>query len=86
MDCYIYIQNLSLLFCFPLFLLPFLFDDIFDKLDDQRVEQLISLVSNNSFGQIFITDTQRQRTEKIFKTVNIDHKIFTVDAGIINED
>ncbi|MBC35135.1 MAG: DNA replication and repair protein RecF [Bacteroidetes bacterium] len=63
-----------------------LFDDIFDKLDDQRVEQLISLVSNNSFGQIFITDTQRQRTEKIFKTVNIDHKIFTVDAGIINED
>jgi len=58
-----------------------LFDDIFDKLDDLRVEQIISLVSKNSFGQVFITDTQRQRIEKIFKTVKIDHKIFEVDGG-----
>ncbi len=63
-----------------------LFDDIFDKLDDNRVKQIISLVSNNSFGQVFITDTQQQRIEKIFNIVNIDHKIFSVDAGIINED
>lgn len=63
-----------------------LFDDIFDKLDDHRVKQIISLVSNNSFGQVFITDTQQQRIEKIFKIVNIDHKIFSVDAGIISED
>lgn len=63
-----------------------LFDDIFDKLDDHRVEQLISLVSNNSFGQVFITDTQLQRIEKVFRIVNIDHKIFSVDAGIIKED
>lgn len=58
-----------------------LFDDIFDKLDDSRVEQIISLVSDNNFGQVFITDTQRQRTEKIFKRVQIDHKIFEVEDG-----
>lgn len=55
-----------------------LFDDIFDKLDDSRVEQIISLVSDNNFGQVFITDTQPQRIEKIFKTVQIDHKIFNI--------
>lgn len=63
-----------------------LFDDIFDKLDDYRVKQLISLVSNNSFGQVFITDTQLQRIEKVFKIVNIDHKIFSVNEGVISED
>ncbi|MEA3477864.1 MAG: DNA replication/repair protein RecF [Bacteroidota bacterium] len=55
-----------------------LFDDIFDKLDDNRVEQLIALVSKNSFGQVFITDTQRHRIEHIFNTVDIDHKIFEI--------
>lgn len=58
-----------------------LFDDIFDKLDDSRVQSIISLVSENNFGQIFITDTQKQRIEKIFKEVNIDHKIFAVESG-----
>jgi DNA replication and repair protein RecF len=43
-----------------------LFDDIFDKLDDQRVGQLISLVSQDSFGQVFITDTQKQRISQAF--------------------
>jgi DNA replication and repair protein RecF len=55
-----------------------LFDDIFDKLDDTRVEQLIALVSKNSFGQVFITDTQRKRIEHVFNTVDIDHKIFEI--------
>jgi len=55
-----------------------LFDDIFDKLDDSRVEQLIALVSRNSFGQVFITDTQRKRIEHIFNMVDIDHKIFEI--------
>ncbi len=62
-----------------------LFDDIFDKLDNARVEQLIDLVSKNSFGQVFITDTQRSRIEKLLATVNIDHKIFNVNSGIITE-
>ena len=58
-----------------------LFDDIFDKLDDDRVKQIIQLVSENNFGQVFITDTQKYRIEKIFKMVDIDHRIFNVDDG-----
>lgn len=63
-----------------------LFDDIFDKLDDSRVMQIIQLVSENNFGQVFITDTQRQRIEKIFTLVSIDHKIFTVVDGEVNDE
>jgi DNA replication and repair protein RecF len=55
-----------------------LLDDIFDKLDDLRVEQLIKLVSENSFGQVFITDTQEERVKKIFKAIEIDHRIFKI--------
>ena len=44
-----------------------LLDDIFDKLDETRVAQIIKLVSQNSFGQIFITDTHSQRTEEVVK-------------------
>lgn len=62
-----------------------LLDDIFDKLDDIRVKQIIQLVSENSFGQIFITDTQQERIEKIFKQVNIDHKIFLISNGNTKE-
>ncbi len=58
-----------------------LFDDIFDKLDDNRVKQIIQLVSENNFGQVFITDTQKQRIEKLFNLVDIDHRIFNVKAG-----
>ncbi len=62
-----------------------LFDDIFDKLDDFRVKQLIELVGNNNFGQVFITDTQKERIARIFNTVNVDHKIFRIENGIVNE-
>lgn len=58
-----------------------LFDDIFDKLDDKRVHQIIRLVSENSFGQVFITDTKRSRIEEIFREVNIDHKLFQITEG-----
>jgi DNA replication and repair protein RecF len=61
-----------------------LFDDIFDKLDDLRVAQLVKLVSNNDFGQIFITDTQRQRVEKLFENSEIDHRIFEIANGQSN--
>lgn len=60
-----------------------LFDDIFDKLDDNRVEQIIHLVNEDNFGQVFITDTQKQRIERIFKDVQIAHKIFTVARGAV---
>ncbi len=58
-----------------------LFDDIFDKLDDRRVSQIIDLVSKEDFGQVFITDTHAQRIVDIFKKINIDHKIFFVENG-----
>jgi DNA replication and repair protein RecF len=55
-----------------------LLDDIFDKLDDLRVEQLITLVSENNFGQVFITDTSEERIRKIFDNMKIDHRIFII--------
>lgn len=55
-----------------------LLDDVFDKLDDLRVSQLIRLVSENSFGQVFITDTSRDRIISIFDTMAIDHEIFDI--------
>ncbi len=53
-----------------------LLDDIFDKLDETRVEQLIKLVNEERFGQIFITDTHPERTENVVKRINSESKIF----------
>lgn len=58
-----------------------LLDDIFDKLDGDRVSQLINLVGDNSFGQVFITDTQPERIFKIFESASLDHRIFEVSEG-----
>lgn len=55
-----------------------LLDDIFDKLDDYRVAQLIKLVNQENFGQIFITDTHRERTESVVKKINEESIIFEV--------
>lgn len=55
-----------------------LLDDIFDKLDDNRVSQLIELVNQQNFGQIFITDTHRERTESVVKRINEESKIFQI--------
>lgn len=53
-----------------------LLDDIFDKLDDLRVAQLIKLVNEEHFGQIFITDTSKERTEQVVKRINEESRIF----------
>ncbi|WP_299061096.1 DNA replication/repair protein RecF [uncultured Polaribacter sp.] len=53
-----------------------LLDDIFDKLDEKRVAQIIDLVNNDEFGQIFITDTHSDRTENILKEGSADYQIF----------
>ena len=53
-----------------------LLDDIFDKLDDMRVSQIISLVNNDEFGQLFISDTHKERTEEVVKITNQPYKIF----------
>jgi len=60
-----------------------LLDDIFDKLDYKRVHQLMNLVSRNEFGQIFITDTNKERVESIFSEIEVDKNIFNVNEGII---
>ena len=61
-----------------------LLDDIFDKLDATRVEQIVSLVSEEAFGQIFITDTNRDHLNQILASSSPDYKIFHVNNGCIN--
>ena len=53
-----------------------LLDDIFDKLDEHRVAQIIKLVDNENFGQLFISDTHPERTESAVKQVHQSYKIF----------
>lgn len=55
-----------------------LFDDIFDKLDENRVGKIIEMVNNDSFGQLFISDTHPQRTEEIVKSTHQSYKIFNL--------
>jgi len=62
-----------------------LLDDIFDKLDAERVEQIVRLVSGDAFGQIFITDTNRDHLDQILRGSALDYKIFDVDNGEITE-
>lgn len=65
---------------------PFLLlDDIFDKLDASRVEQIIKLVAGDSFGQIFITDTNREHLDRILHKVGSDYKMFRVEQGTVAE-
>jgi len=53
-----------------------LLDDIFDKLDENRVGHIIALVDNENFGQIFISDTHADRTENVVKNIHQSYKIF----------
>ena len=61
-----------------------LLDDIFDKLDAQRVEQIVKLVAGDDYGQIFITDTNRDHLDQILTNSALDHKIFHVNNGEID--
>ena len=58
-----------------------LLDDIFDKLDQQRVEQIVSTVAGEQFGQIFITDTNREHLDSIIRKLDTDFRIFKVEKG-----
>jgi DNA replication and repair protein RecF len=55
-----------------------LLDDIFDKLDDRRVMQIINLVNDDSFGQLFVTDTNKERTENMIKQTAQSYSIFSL--------
>ena len=60
-----------------------LLDDIFDKLDAERVEQIVKLVADDEFGQIFITDTNREHLDQILSASSHDYRIFHVKDGEI---
>lgn len=60
-----------------------LLDDIFDKLDDQRIHKLMKLVSAGSFGQIFITDARSGRSREILKEARVKARIFEVEDGSV---
>lgn len=63
-----------------------LLDDIFDKLDSQRVARLIEIVAQDDFGQIFITDTNREHLDRIIAGLNGRYKLFTINQGeVIHE-
>lgn len=62
-----------------------LLDDIFDKLDAKRVEQIVKLVGSDEFGQIFITDTNRDHLGSILRHASADYKLFHVEAGNITD-
>ena len=60
-----------------------LLDDIFDKLDASRVEQIVSLVSGEQFGQIFITDTNRDHLDQILGRGHFDYRLYHVRDGMV---
>ncbi len=60
-----------------------LLDDIFDKLDAERVERIVTLVSGNHFGQIFITDTNREHLDEMLARVGDESRIFTIENGAV---
>lgn len=62
-----------------------LLDDVFDKLDMKRVEFLLGIVSSSLFGQIFITDSNKVRMDRILDSVGTDSRSFIVEGGSYNE-
>ena len=60
-------------------------DDVFDKLDDLRIEKLIEMVAMDTFGQIFVTDARPERSKEIFKRFSGKVKTFLIHQGMVNE-
>lgn len=62
-----------------------LLDDIFDKLDDERIGKLVELIEKHTFGQVFITDARPERTWHFLKDISSGLKVFQVGEGMIKE-
>lgn len=60
-----------------------LLDDLFDKLDALRVEQLMTLLCDKCFGQIFITDTNREHLDLILDKIKAEYRLFEVNDGLV---
>ena len=76
-----YLKNNTETHTMPILLL----DDIFDKLDADRVEHIINMVAGQAYGQIFITDTNRDHLDKILSAGNFPYKLFNVNQGQFQE-
>lgn len=61
-----------------------LLDDVFDKLDSDRIQQLLYLFPN--FGQIFLTDARPDRTLHLIESINLERKVFIIEKGVISID
>ena len=61
-----------------------LMDDIFDKLDDERIQQLVSMINSDRFGQVFITDARPDRSQMLLSKYQIKAKAYLVANGIID--
>ena len=59
-----------------------LLDDLFDKLDPSRIGNLLGLVSDRGFGQIFITDSDKVRTRGIIDAVTSDRAYVKAEGGV----
>jgi len=66
--------------CQPMMLL----DDLFDKLDPSRVGNLLGMVSDSGFGQIFITDSDKVRTRGIVDAVTSDRVYLKAEGGVFS--
>jgi DNA replication and repair protein RecF len=58
-----------------------LLDDIFDKLDDKRINKILKLVTEGMFGQLFITDARPDRCKEILNEMNLKAGIMTLENG-----
>jgi DNA replication and repair protein RecF len=63
-----------------------LLDDIFDKFDRTRVEEIIRLVGSGEFGQVFITDTQQERIHRILDNSGVDFRLYRIGRSGIEEE
>ena len=58
-----------------------LLDDIFDKLDEKRMDRLIQLIAQNHFGQVFITDAKGKNSTAIMQQIKADQALIYIDQG-----
>jgi DNA replication and repair protein RecF len=62
-----------------------LLDDIFDKLDDQRIHHLMEAVANKEFGQLFISDARPERSREILTQITSDFRFFTIAENTVTD-
>jgi len=63
-----------------------LLDDIFDKFDQTRVQEIIRLAGSGEFGQVFITDTQQERIHRILDSAGVDFRLYRIGKQGIEEE